>query len=77
MELKNQFLVNYNSKQNIFNQTVFLKKQEILRISYDKKKNISTILEWIIKQGFKTSKATGIKYIQILTNKNNLNINIK
>lgn len=59
-----------------FNQTVLIKKQEIGRVDYLKKRNLSNIIE-LTKQGIKRYSLPGVHYLELSTNQNNLATKVK
>ena len=68
--------LNLNGQLRDFNQTVLIKKQELGRVDYVKKKDISNITEFT-KQGFKRYSLPGVHYLEIQTNKNNIITEVK
>ena len=68
--------LNLNGQLKDFNQTILIKKQELGRVDYVKKKDISNISEFT-KQGFKKYALPGIHYLEIQTNKNNLTTEVE
>lgn len=68
--------INIRGQFKDFNQTVLIKKQEIGRIGYLKKRDISNIIE-LTKQGMKRYSLPGIHFLEIATNKNALAVNVR
>jgi len=58
--------LNLNGQLKDFNQTILIKKQELGRVDYVKKKDISNISE-LTKQGFKRYSLPGVHYLEIET----------
>jgi hypothetical protein len=76
----NLFWVKFVNQQDILkdlNQTMVIKNQEIARIDYNKNKDESKIVNFTKKEDKQKYSLLGMHYIEILTNQNKLNINIK
>jgi hypothetical protein len=74
------FGVKYLSNKDIlkdFNQTFKVNDQEVARIDYKKNKDESKIINLAKEEGGNKYTLPGINYIEVLTNKNNIKINIE
>ncbi|MCL5435662.1 MAG: alpha/beta hydrolase [Patescibacteria group bacterium] len=76
----NLFLVNYITRKQAlvdFNQTEAIRGQEIARIDYDKRKDVSNILELSKPKAFNRYSLPGTHFLKLQTKGNNLSIKIE